>query len=79
MTTYDTAEALLDLYQLRELPSPSEFGLVETQLGRGGDNDGDSRREPAIGDWRRIRGCDRIQASPAGAERNARDSRRSLT
>jgi hypothetical protein len=50
MTTYDTAEALLDLYRLRELPSPSEFGLVETQLGRGGDNDGDSRREPALGD-----------------------------
>jgi hypothetical protein len=26
MTTYETAEAMLDLYQLRELSSPSEFG-----------------------------------------------------
>jgi hypothetical protein len=34
MTTYETAEAMLDLYQLRELPSPSEFDLVETQVGR---------------------------------------------
>jgi aspartyl-tRNA(Asn)/glutamyl-tRNA(Gln) amidotransferase subunit A len=37
------------------------------------------RREPAAGDWRRIRDRDRFQASPASAEPSARDSRRSLT
>jgi hypothetical protein len=79
MTTYETAKAMPDLHELRDLPSPSEFGLVESASRPGGDNDGDSRREPALGDWRRIRGYDRFQASPAGAERSARDSRRGLT
>jgi hypothetical protein len=34
MTTSETAEASLDLYHLRELPSPSEFRVIEMQIGR---------------------------------------------